>query len=117
MTIDPKGIKRGGVVKGFPLKLIPQPPHADIKRTADIPKGKFRRVSMSGTTARDAKKVLEFYAAPLKKAGFDQLKTKKADKSKSTIFSRSKGKELITVTVTRNNDDTNSFTVGGQIKK
>ncbi|GAB3567553.1 hypothetical protein [Spelaeicoccus albus] len=113
---NPEGSKRGGVVEGFPLKLIPKLPDGKISGTVDVVHGKMRQVSMTGITDYSADKVLKFYAAPLKKAGFKQLKTKKVDKSKSTIFSRSGGDELITVTVAPGKNGKQNFTVGGQIK-
>lgn len=113
---NPKGSKRGGIVKGFPLELIPKLPDGKISGTVDVVHGKKREVSMTGVTEYTAAKVLHFYAAPLKKAGFKQLKTKKVDKSKSTIFSRSDGDELITVTIAPGKNGDRNFTVGGQIK-
>lgn len=114
---NPKGSKRGGIVKGFPLKLIPKLPDGAVSGTVDVVKDGVRQLSMTGTTDYTPAQVLKFYATPLKKAKFTQLKTKKVGKSKATIFSRSKGAELITVSVSPGKSGKQNFTVGGQIKK
>lgn len=114
---NPKGSMRGGIVKGFPLKLIPKLPDGDVSGTVDIVKDGLRQLSMTGSTNYTPAQVLKFYATPLKKAKFKQLGTKKVGNSKATIFSRSKGTELITVSISPGKHGKQNFTVGGQIKK
>lgn len=114
---NPKGSMRGGIVKGFPLKLIPKLPDGDVAGTVDVVKGGMRQLSMTGTTDYTPAQVLKYYATPLKKAKFKQLKTKKVGNSKATIFSRSRGSELITVSISPGKHGKENFTVGGQIKK
>ncbi|WGW13288.1 hypothetical protein LWF01_05840 [Saxibacter everestensis] len=107
-----------GVIEGFPTDLIPEFPGSKTTSTADTAEGDIRKLSLSGTTDKSAKDVVDFYAGKLEDAGFKKVSSTEEDKTATTVYSRSDGVELLTVTTAPHPDDDKMlvFTVGGEIK-
>jgi hypothetical protein len=112
---SPAQAATGSLVPGFPARLLPLPAGARVTASAVQQHDAESDVSVSATTPMSAKKVLEFYATALGRAGFSRTDGSMLPAGAVGLaFSRDGGRELIVVAVVDRGAVT-SFSVGGTV--
>jgi len=110
---DPGATSSLGLVAGFPTDVVPVLPGATVTASAVRAVGDRVDVSLSGTTAKTSKQVLDFYDRAFDAAGFERTEGRSlAPGTGGRVYAR--GDDVLVVAVAATGD-TRTFSVGGTV--
>ncbi len=110
---DPGATSSLGLVAGFPTDVVPVLPGATVTASAVRAAGDRVDVSLSGTTTKSSKQVLDFYDRAFDAAGFERTEGRSlAPGTGGRVYAR--GDDVLVVAVAATGD-TRTFSVGGTV--